>query len=108
MVIRQSLTRKRTDKDNEVFTIEEDVTITAVYSALPTFIVTVTNGTGDGNYYTGETVQIVADAAGSQQFKGWTGNAAFADALSSTTTFTMPAADVMSRPPTPCQSILLR
>ena len=88
------LNGKRTDADNEVFTIEEDVTITAVYSALPSFIVTVINGTGDGNYYTGETVQIVADETSSQQFKGWTGNAAFANALSSTTTFTMPASDV--------------
>ena len=84
----------RTDADNEVFTIEENVTITAVYSALPSFIVTVINGTGDGNYYTGETVQIVADETNSQQFKGWTGNATFANALSSTTTFTMPASDV--------------
>ncbi len=55
---------------------------------------TVINGTGDGNYYTGETVQIVADETNSQQFKGWTGNADFANALSSTTTFTMPASDV--------------
>jgi Divergent InlB B-repeat domain/Fibronectin type III domain len=84
----------RTDPDNEVFTIEQDVTVTAVYKALPAFIVTVTNGTGDGNYYTGETVQITADAASNQRFTGWTGNAAFANASSSTTTFTMPAADV--------------
>ena len=84
----------RTDADNEVFTIEQDVTLTAVYSALPAFIVTVTNGTGDGNYYAGETVEIVADETSSQQFAGWTGNAAFAEALSSTTTFTMPASDV--------------
>ena len=83
-----------TDPDNEVFIIEEDLTISAVYSALPAFIVTVTNGTGDGNYYAGETIQIVADGASNQRFIGWTGNAAFADASSSTTTFTMPAADV--------------
>ena len=36
------LQRLRTDKDNEAFTIERDVTITAVYSALPAFTVTVT------------------------------------------------------------------
>ena len=42
------LQRLRTDKDNEAFTIERDVTITAVYSALPSFTVTVINGTGDG------------------------------------------------------------
>ena len=88
------LTGLRTDPDNEVFVIEEDVTLTAVYSALPAFVVTVTNGTGGGNYYAGETVEIVADETSSQKFAGWTGNAAFAEALSSTTTFTMPASDV--------------
>ena len=29
------------------------LTITATYSALPTFDVMVTNGTGEGNYYAG-------------------------------------------------------
>ena len=77
--------------------IGEDVTITAVYSALPTYTVTVTNGTGDGNYFAGDTVQIVADAApAGQQFAGWTltGNATLANAASPTTTFKMPASAV--------------
>ena len=89
-----TLKAPRTEKDNEVFIIEQDVTITAVYLALPAFVVTVTNGSGDGDYYAGETVQIVADAASNQQFVGWTGNAVLADKSSSTTTFTMPAFDV--------------
>ena len=61
-----------------------------------------------GNYYAGETVEIVADETSSQQFEGWTGNAAFAEALSSTTTSRCQPLTSMSRPPTRCQSILLR
>ena len=91
----QILKSPRTDEDNEAFTISRDVTITAIYSALPSFTVTVTSGTGDGSYFAGDTVQIGADAASSEQFTGWTGNVAFSDALSPTTTFTMPVADVM-------------
>lgn len=82
---------------NQARIIGEDVTITAVYSALPTYTVTVTNGTGDGNYFAGDTVQIVADAApAGQQFAGWTltGNATLANAASPTTTFKMPASAV--------------
>ena len=81
----------RTDKDNEVFTIEQDVSITAMYSALPAFVVTVMNGSGDGNYYAGETVEIVADAApAGQQFALWSGNVSVADPTSATTTLKMP------------------
>ena len=78
---------------NQARIIGEDVTITAVYSALPTYTVTVTNGTGDGNYFADDTVQIVADAPpAGQQFAGWTvtGNVTLANALSPTTTFKMP------------------
>ena len=50
---------------------------------------------GDGTFFAGETVRIVADAGtGDQQFTGWSGNAEFEDRLSRETTFTMPAADV--------------
>jgi Fibronectin type III domain len=56
------LQRPRTDKNNEAFTIERNVTISAVYSALPAFTVTVTDGSGDGTFFAGETVRIVADA----------------------------------------------
>jgi hypothetical protein len=87
----------RTDKDNQVFTIEKDVTITAVYSTLTSFLVTVTNGSGEGSYYAGETVEIVADTPSGQRFAGWTGNVIFADASSSATAFTMPSFDVSVR-----------
>ena len=80
----------------EALIISRDVVITAAYSALPTYTVTVTNGTGDGNYYAGQQVTIVADAApAGQQFTGWTGNANYASASSPTTTFTMPSTAVV-------------
>ena len=69
-----------------------DVTITATYSDLPTYTVTVTNGTGSGNYAAGAQVAIVADAPpAGQQFAGWTGDVSFANASSPSTTFTMPS-----------------
>jgi hypothetical protein len=86
----------RTNSENEAFIPLRDVTITAVYSALPTYTVMVTMGTGDGNYLAGDTVSIVADAApAGKQFAGWTGNVTFANASSPTTTFTMPASSVI-------------
>jgi hypothetical protein len=89
------LQRPRTDKNNEAFTIERNVTISAVYSALPAFTVTVTDGFRRRDLFAGETVRIVADAgADDQQFTGWSGNAEFEDRLSRETTFTMPSADV--------------
>ncbi|HEU4680070.1 MAG TPA: PA14 domain-containing protein [Terrimicrobiaceae bacterium] len=72
-----------------------DVAIDASYSALPTYMVTVTNGTGDGDYLADEQVAIAADPApAGQQFAGWIGNVTFANASSPTTTFTMPASAV--------------
>ena len=60
------------------------------------YAVTVTNGTGDGSYSAGATVSITADTPpAGQQFAGWTGNnVTFANASSSTTTFTMPSSAV--------------
>ena len=65
-----------------------------------TYKVTVTNGTGSGNYEEGETVTITANAApDGQMFDKWVvedGSASItlADANSATTTFTMPAGAV--------------
>ena len=57
--------------------------------------VTVTNGSGTGQYVQGETVTITASAAPSgQQFKEWevvSGTITLASSTSETTTFTMPA-----------------
>ena len=72
-----------------------NVKIFAMYSELPTYTVTVTNGSGDGNYLAGAQVAISADAAPpGQQFAGWTGEVTFGDASSPTTTFTMPSSAV--------------
>jgi PA14 domain/Divergent InlB B-repeat domain len=72
-----------------------NVKIFAMYSELPTYTVTVTNGSGDGNYLAGAQVAISADAAPpGQQFAGWTGEVTFGGASSPTTTFTMPSSAV--------------
>ena len=59
------------------------------------YTVTVTNGSGTGQYAQGETVTITAGAAPSgQQFKEWevvSGTITLASSTSETTTFTMPA-----------------
>jgi uncharacterized repeat protein (TIGR02543 family) len=70
--------------------------ITALYKNGTTYTLTVTSGTGDGSYIESEQVQIVADAPGANQtFDQWTGDTAYvANVNSSTTTVTMPAANV--------------
>ena len=74
-----------------------DVTVTANYAEIPVtkYKVVVNNGTGGGEYAANETVTITANPASTgKKFKTWTGNAAFASATNSQTTFTMPAGDV--------------
>ena len=67
---------------------------TLTVTAPTTYAVTVTNGTGGGNYAPGATVTITANApATGKVFDKWTTNdgVTFASATSATTTFTMPA-----------------
>ena len=75
-----------------------DVTVTATYSAIPTYAVTVTNGSGAGNYAQGVTVTIKANAAPEgKKFDYWevsSGAATLADMTAATTTFVMPAGAV--------------
>ena len=60
-----------------------------------TYTVTVTGGTADASSYKeGDTVTITASVPDKQKFVKWAGNVSFADAESSTTTFTMPANNV--------------
>jgi glucan-binding YG repeat protein len=70
------------------------VAVTATYkdAAEPeTYAVTVTNGTGSGNYAEGATVSISANAAPSgKTFDTWTGDVTFANANSASTSFVMP------------------
>jgi hypothetical protein len=68
-------------------------TVTATYAALPTYALTVTNGTGDGSYIAGTVVHIVADApGGGSVFDRWTGSAAIVNIFAASTTIAMPAA----------------
>ena len=68
--------------------------ITATYSAIPTYALTVNSGTGGGTYAAGTVVTVTANAPQSgYQFAGWTGaTSALANPSASTTTLTMPAA----------------
>jgi hypothetical protein len=74
-----------------------DVVIEAVWedvSQPTTYTVTVTGGTGSGDYETGATVAIVAIIPDGQQFKNWTTaspGVAIANVNSASTTFVMPA-----------------
>src|ERR1035437_3110944 len=59
-------------------------------STAVTYPLTVTNGTGSGNYATGTVVNIVAALGVNQVFEGWTGGTAanFGNAASASTTYT--------------------
>ena len=72
------------------------VTVTATYKDAPvtTYAVTVTGGTGSGNFAAGATVSITANAAETGKvFDKWTttDGVAFANSSSANTTFVMPA-----------------
>ena len=73
--------------------LSADAEISANYSPLPTYTLTVNSGTGSGSYTAGTVVTVTANAAPiGQQFAGWTGNnVSFANAASPTTTLTMPS-----------------
>ncbi len=65
------------------------VTVTATYVDLPSYVLTVVNGTGDGTYLSGTVVTITADTpAAGQVFSLWTG-ATVASASSPSTTITV-------------------
>jgi len=74
------------------------VSVTATYKDLPpaTYALSVVSGSGSGQYSPGTVVNIQADApAEGKMFDKWTGDTTYvADVNSSSTTVTMPAADV--------------
>ena len=74
----------------------QDVMIAASYSGLPTYALTVNDGTGSGSYLAGTQVTVTANAApAGQQFVNWTGNVeVLASSTSATTTATMPSSAV--------------
>jgi uncharacterized repeat protein (TIGR02543 family) len=68
--------------------------VTVEFEQIPTYLVTVTDGTGTGNYAAGATVNITANEPQSgKAFDKWTTSdgVMFANATSASTTFTMPA-----------------
>ncbi|MCL2695633.1 MAG: hypothetical protein FWE69_04845 [Clostridiales bacterium] len=69
------------------------VTATALYEPIPTYVLTVVNGSGGGSYPAGTVVTITADAApGGQVFDKWTASTgAVANENSASTGFTMPS-----------------
>jgi uncharacterized repeat protein (TIGR02543 family) len=73
-----------------------NITVTATYTSEVTYTLTVTSGTGDGSYTAGTIVAITADAPGTGKiFDKWTGDTAYvANVNTSTTSVTMPAANV--------------
>ena len=86
------------DTDNYNVVNNISVTVNVKEAAPTTYEVTVTNGTGGGNYEEGATVTITANAAPADKvFDKWevvSGSITLADANSATTTFTMPAGAV--------------
>jgi len=78
------------------------VTATAVYDTIPTYAVTVNNGTGSGNYEAGASVTIsAAPAPSGQRFKQWniSPSVTFTSGgfTTPTATFTMPAGAVTAK-----------
>ena len=71
----------------------QNVAITATYVALPTYALSVSNGTGSGSYSAGTQVTVSANAApAGRQFAAWTGGVAYLASTSSpTTTVAMPS-----------------
>jgi uncharacterized repeat protein (TIGR02543 family) len=94
-VISGGITLSSTTSSTATFEMPNNaVSVRAVFEEI-TYTVTVTDGTGSGNYAAGATVSITADSPPSgQQFKNWTTaseGVTFANANSSSTSFTMPS-----------------
>ncbi len=73
-----------------------DVTVTATFDTASTqFALNVLNGTGDGNYAPGTSVNISATIPSGQVFSGWTGHVWYlADPNAANTSLTIPNGDV--------------
>ena len=72
------------------WTVISNATITASFTNLPTYTLSVTNGSGSGNYTNGAIITITANTIGGFTFTNWTGYTV-TSATSATTRLTMPA-----------------
>ncbi len=71
---------------NETFVIVPDHDIQLIASYLPTYMLTVENGTGTGNYQEGEVINIEAEVIEGQEFKSWSGDIEFVGDVNSPNT----------------------
>ena len=72
-----------------------DLILTAIYTNIPTYALTVNGGTGSGSYTNGQRVAVKADAPPAYHTFLWTGNTAtLADVHAWETTLVMPATAV--------------
>jgi len=73
----------------------EAITLTATYADIPTYTLTVENGSGSGDYEEGVIVDITADVPEGSTFDGWTGDTDYVDDVNAAaTTITMPASNI--------------
>jgi hypothetical protein len=87
------------DPDSAQTTIimpDSNITVTATYKDLPTYALTVENGSGNGDYLENETITIEANPAPeNQQFNRWTGDTSNVEnTAAATTTVTMPDSNI--------------
>ena len=72
-----------------------NTTVTAQWAPIPTYALAVTDGTGSGNYPSGNVVAIVATVPTGYSFSNWSGDISGVDDVNSaSTTVTMPASAV--------------
>ena len=87
-------------EDEYRFLVDKDINIVAKFGESPStdvYVLTVTNGTGSGNYAAGDQVAITANSApDGKMFDKWTtdNGGTFTDVSNASTTFTMPTSDV--------------
>ena len=79
--------------------VREIHTSRITFNSVPTQMLTVTNGSGSGNYPSGTQVTVSANTAASgQQFTGWTGDVSIlANPAAATTTAMIPSSNVSIR-----------
>lgn len=84
--------------DNKTATVTmpaQDIAITATYTSVPTFELTVTNASGSGEYAESESVTVTAVDSLGYVFEYWSGdNQYLADSTAKTAVVTMPGKDI--------------